>query len=554
MFNKVIKFDKFLLILLTLGIIFFLIYSYLALSFPRSLSGEPKLIFNSPDETANYFYSDLFAQKSTLKFIDPVNQFTNGLISPRSLRVIDGQTVPASFIGLPIIYGSLAKIFGTCSLAFYTPLLAILGIIFFYLLIKEIFNKKTAILTALFVFILPAYWYYATKGLMPNITFLVFFIMALYCFIKVLKSRQLIFYLFFGLFLALSLMIRTSEIIWMISLFFILTVYFRKKINWLFLFLSILIFFLIFSPVFYFNQQIYGSPLSLGYSLEMAGVSENIISQGINLLGMILLPFGFHPRLALNNLFNYTLGIFPLWSALALVSLLFIIIRLIVNKRILKTEQKLKNELWYSLLFILMGGYLFIYYGSWPIHDYPDPEAVTIGTSYVRYWLPVYLFSLPLISIFLLKFLGRFKVGLPVVTGCLVAVLFISSFSLVMLDREEGIYQVKRNILSYQKIANAVFKQTQNNAVIIAERMDKVFFPNRRVVFKLNNVSDYLTIRRLIENNFPVYYFYFTRSTEELAEFNQKYFNSYGLEVGKSLLDFEKQSLYPVKIMQKEEL
>jgi len=142
----------------------------------------------------------------------------------------------------------------------------------------------------------------------------------------------------------------------------------------------------------------------------------------------------------------------------------------------------------------------------------------------------------------------KFKIGLPVAVCYLLTVLFITSFSLVMTDKEEGIFQVKKNIRSYQQIATAVFNQTENNSVIIAERMDKVFFPKRSVIYKLNNPVDYLSLKRLIENNYPVYYFNFTRNAAELALFNQKYFNNYQLSVEESLINFSEQSLYPVKI------
>ena len=181
---KKIKPDWGLIIVFLLGFIFLYSYSYLARQLPTDWSNESnKLILNSPDETANLFFARQFAQTNSLSFKDSANQIAGELISPRSMRVIKGQTVPAGFIGLPIVYGSLAKIFGLSAIPFFTPVLAIIGISFFYLLVKKLFGQQTALWSSVFAYVLPAYWYYSAKGLMPNLAFLVFFIISLYFFL-----------------------------------------------------------------------------------------------------------------------------------------------------------------------------------------------------------------------------------------------------------------------------------------------------------------------------------------------------------------------------------
>jgi len=531
------KIDKNLFWLIGFGLIFFLIYSYLALSFNNQ---NQRLIFNSPDETANYFFSDLFASQSTIKFGDPANLVAEELVTPRSMRVIKGQTVPAGFMGLSLIFGTLAKITGSGLIPFFTPIIAILGIIFFYFLLKKLFDQKVAFISALFLFIFPGYWYYATKGLMPNVAFVSFFIMTFYFFISAIRKSNIWPYVFFGFFLSLSLIIRTSEIFWIAILFFVLIVYNFKKINFKLLILSFLVFLLVFSPIFFFNQQIYGSPLSYGYSLDIKLQDKTVIAQGLTLMEKLFLPFGFHPRLALKNLFNYTFGIFPIWSFLFLVGLL--------TFSFLTFKNNNQRNLLYLLTYFGLGCYLVIYYGSWLFYDNPDPLAVTIGTSYIRYWLPLYLFGLPFISITLLYFLRNFKLAKILFIIYLFCVLVLASYQTVFLSKDEGLLKVKSNLIGYQNLAQVVVKQTEDNAVIIADKMDKVFFPARSVIYKLNNPQDYDRIKQLIVNGYQVYYFYFTRDSIELEKFNQKYFYDFGLKVGESLIDFDEQSLYPVLI------
>ncbi|HLD27884.1 MAG TPA: glycosyltransferase family 39 protein [Patescibacteria group bacterium] len=529
---------------LIFGVIFFVLYSYLAFNTAVSWTGSPKLIQNSPDETANLYFSHLFSQSGRLAFTEPANQIAVDLVAPRSMRVIGGQTAPAGFLGLPIIYGSLAKIAGAGAMPFFTPLLAILALGFFYFLIKELFNEKIAFLSAAFAFIFPGWWYYAARGMLPNVAFLSFFIIAFYFFIRLLKQPKIFYYLLFGFFLALSLMVRTSEIVWTLPLLLILTLLNFKKINWLRFGLSVLLFIICFFPVFYYNFQIYGSPLSIGYGLTRDFSGQNLVQQGLNLSQKILLPFGFNPGLALKNFYNYTAGIFPLWTLLFGLGLLISIL----YRKLIKPDKR-KTFYLYLLLLIFFGGYLVIYYGSWSFHDHPDPAAVTIGTSYIRYWLPLYLFSLPLLAI-VLDFCFQKKKNLNrLLTVYIWLALFFTSYQLAVLDPSEGILQVQKNIAGYQSLAADVIKRTPENAVIIAERMDKVFWPARSVIYALNRDYDYVRIKELITNGWPVYWFSFTLTDESRNLINQNSYAKFGLRAEKSVLDFNNQSLYPINII-----
>jgi len=115
-----------------------------------------------------------------------------------------------------------------------------------------------------------------------------------------------------------------------------------------------------------------------------------------------------------------------------------------------------------------------------------------------------------------------------------------------MLDKSEGIFKVRQNLEEYQQIAAQVVAATETNAVIISERMDKVFFPARRVIYKLNQPADYQNAKKLLENDYPVYYFNFTLNDETLRQLNENFYEPQGLKVNQSLLDFKNQSLYPI--------
>jgi len=564
-------------VLIIFACLFFCLYSFLAFD----LGGGRLSLQNSPDETANLFFARSMAENFSLQFSDPSNKVAGGLVSPRSMRVINGQTAPAGFLGLPLLYGVLGRIFGLDAIPFFTPFLGAWGVIIFYLLISELFDRNSGFVSALLLLILPGWWYYSTKGLMPNVAFVFFFLLSLLFYILAVKKRKIFPYLIFGAAWGLALMIRPSEVAWLFWLFLLLTIFNWKKINWTYLILGVLTAVVVFSPVLYFNQQIYGSPLSIGYVTKLTEPGAGVLQQGLNLFEKFFLPFGFHPKTAAITFYNFTYGIFPIWTIAVLLSLIFSII---------KYKEK-KSFLLYSCLFIFISLYLIIYYGSWNFHDNLDPEAVTIGTSYIRYWLPVYVFSLAFIGLAFnclknWRLLSTFSQGirsceknlckvtlrqdqyqklvlgqdrgvlekvLDLLKNVLIVILFLSlslvSYQQVMLNGPESIFGVQGYLNEYQNIAQKVVALTPDNAIIVAGRMDKVFFSVRRVVYELKFPQNYDKIKELAANGWPVYYFSFTLSSDDFFYLNQTVFETYGLKLGASLIDFTNQSLYPLIII-----
>lgn len=535
MLKSFLKTDFYWIVLVIFLLVAFVFYGFLAWSTPDDFYGNPKLILNSPDETANYFFSQLFAEQSTLKFYEPANDVAFGLVEPRSMRFAHGFIVPAGFIGLPLIYGILAKILTLNILPFLTPFFAVLGIFFFYLLLRNIFNRQTAFFSSSLALILPGYWYYSTRGFLPNVLFSSLVVIGLYFLIKAIKEKKLYNYFLFGIFAGLATLVRPADLVWLLLLWLLIFLFNLKQTRWQGVLSAFFLAVIVFLPTFYFNQQNFRNYLSFGYEPELG---NTIMTQPVSFLEKAALPFGFHPRLASHNFINYTYGLFPSWTIVILAGLLlFLLINLI---------DKNKKELGFLAIFLLVSLYLVIYYGSWQFHDHPDPTQVTIGTSYVRYWLLIYLFSLPLLFSVLVKLLKRKALVLYFIFIALFLFLGNQSLRLVMFDPQEGILKVENDLTSYQAIYGQVASYTPQNAIIIADTQDKVFWPARRVIFRLNNEVDYQNLRKLIEAGYPVYYFYFSRSDDDLSYFSQKYFSAYGLKIDASILDFDQQSLYPV--------
>jgi hypothetical protein len=169
-----------------------------------------------------------------------------------------------------------------------------------------------------------------------------------------------------------------------------------------------------------------------------------------------------------------------------------------------------------------------------------------LGTSYTRYFLPIYIFSLPIISYFIFNILRNLK-PLKIILGIFVFCLFYYfSFNLVFLDNEEGIFKIKSNIREYQLIAREVIQLTEEESIIIAEKNDKIFFPVRRVIFKLNNEQDEKIVGKLLDKN-KIYWWRFQLKENDLeyirkvnSEKNYQWF------LDSSIYCYGNQCLYPL--------
>ena len=149
-----LKQHKTLLFLVIFCTIFFYIYS----SFNLTVTSHPSPKFSSPDETGNYFWIKRFAAGESLYYFEELNGVGTNLIHLRAMNTIEGKITPGSFIGMIIVYGSLAKIFTPAIIPFLTPFFSILGVIFFYLLINKLFNHKSvALISAVLLSFFPAW-------------------------------------------------------------------------------------------------------------------------------------------------------------------------------------------------------------------------------------------------------------------------------------------------------------------------------------------------------------------------------------------------------------
>lgn len=528
-------------------VFFFFIYS--TLSFQSYRNGIP--LFNSPDETANYFFSKLFAEKGTLTFHEPLLSASSGYLHPRSMTAVGDDVAPVSFLGLPVIYGFLAKVFGVNAIPFFTPAIASISALFFFLLVRNVWSMQAA-LPAMILFLLhPAYLYNANRAMLHNVLFVDLLIIGCALASQMVRMRKsagaLCMAFLAGIALGGSLWVRFSESIWILGLLPVLGIAFYRKLR-----IGIVAAFLagLAVPLILmaqYNALVYGNPLLFGYqtpvipqAVQQIEQSASIIQSLMHLDGAAaktqivallvslksaLLPFGINPHLFKKTFLDYAVFFFLPFSILAAGGLFFFFWRGVVQI----VRERSASRLFLLASYAAMGAWLIVFYGSWVFHDNLDKE-VTIGTSYIRYWLPITIYSLPMVGELIAFLLERCRghVHRAFLAACIVC-LALLSFGQVFTGSTESITAMASSLASYHGKRQFIADTTPQDSVLFSARSDKIFFPTRRVAEQTSDFRE-LELVKGMYGRAPIYY-YGLWSQQDASTVSKKYFEPYGFSL-----------------------
>jgi 4-amino-4-deoxy-L-arabinose transferase-like glycosyltransferase len=510
-------------------------------SFNYLSQGTDFVKWQSPDETANYTVAKLYAETGNLAFFEKYNLIAQDIIHPRSFRSDWGWIKPVSFLGLPILYGRLAHWFGVGVLPYLTPFFGAVALIFFYLLVKRIFNKDIALVSALLASAFPVLVYYSARSMFHNVLFMSALIAGLYFSVRMSEVREdvryfqrhgmaFIFSFLGGISVGISLTARASELLWVGPLFLCLYVFNIRRLGILRPFLFLYGIFMAWLPVLFWNQTLYGSFFSSGYpelnnslySLTQSGgtLAMSAIAFKFDQLKSLLsnikatiFHFGFRPEQSY-NLFNaYVRTMFPwlFWSGLAGIFTYIVFINEYSRRRWL-----------FLIAWLCISLILVIYYGSWTFYDNPDPKSFTIGNSYTRYWLPLYLGALPFASLALVKITAWLRRPVLIWALRLIAVVVVMTLSVqfIWLEPSEGLAVSIDKQRTARQEALKILNLTEKNSVVITRYSDKLLFPERKVVIGLFNDPNMISEYAHLAQRLPVYYYNFSFSEGDLAYLN----------------------------------
>jgi len=615
----------------------------------------------SPDETANYILTKLYGQEGRLSIYEKYNLYVDDVMRPRSFRSDHGTIKPVSFLGIILIFGTIVKFTTFKIIPYLTPLFASIGIIYYYFLIKKLFNKNIALVSSILLAFFPVYVYYSARSMFHNVLFTVFLVIGLYYslmmvdgwkeqgfktgffsrfriksgmtkrgdseiqgfkkfwirvfarmtggkgffhslafgrndkggkvklethpasavasaplsrgdlkyrikkFISFPKAKNFLYILYSalaGLFVGLAVIVRTSELMWLAPLLIGLWIFNFRKVGFLKLLIFIGFFLLALLPMFYYNQILYSSPLLGGYSemnqsiINIKEASSEIVKSTLSgevatvdgpleKIKKSIFYFGLQPRQSFLRFQYYFVYMFPWIFWPALLGGLIFLYRAIENWR--------KKYFLYIFSYLLVSFILLIYYGSWGFTDNPDPNSFTIGNSYTRYWLPVYLGAFPLASMLILS-VGQFfawpfpkktkenkfstlKVRKDFIKWGIV-VIFLSCVSLasvqfVLHGSEEGLIYVARNQVEAKNEAKKILSLTESNSVIITLYHDKLIFPERKVIVGLFDDKEMVARYSTIVDYLPVYYYNFTFPDSDIEYLNTRRLAEFDLRIEK---------------------
>ena len=568
--QKFIKNQFSLILVLIIASLFFVVTA----GFNYVLHEEDYVKWGSPDETANYYFTKNYALSGKLRVFEPANIISEEIVRPRSMRSDHGWLKPVSFLGIIIYYGFLASLFGIAIIPYITPFLAALGIIFFFLWIRRLFSERIALISSALLASFPVYVYYSVRSMFHNVLFLVFLIMFAY-FASLAVSKKyslrekfleyklkanhylgLLWPFLAGIFLGAAIAARTSELIWLLPTLFIAYLFYFKRIG-IRVFLVICGAALAYLPIAYYNQLLFGSFIFGGYTemntsiVQISQAGGQFVSSTFsgslayfndmwNILRDNIFYFGYQPRQSLEMFNYYVIKMFPLlFFSTAVGGFIFF----------LGAARKFRRwRLVYILSWFILSSILVLYYGSWEFFDNPDPSRFTIGNSYTRYWLPLYLLALPLMSLAIVFFSRLFSgyFGRPSLIGkydrarlylnnglqMLILGLFLAiSWLFVFFGSEEGLSHMYYNHIFDKQEIERVLENTKEDSIIITQYHDKQLFPERKVVVALfdHNATNE-TLAKLIDH-YPIYYYNFFFPQEDFNYLNNRRLAEFGLNI-----------------------
>jgi hypothetical protein len=520
----------------------FFLYSFLPLTAPG--------YGNSPDENANLTFARGFARSGLLYRGDELNIISPGNFFVRSTRVVDSFIVPVGFVGLPVLYGGAAKAAGEAAIPFMTPALALVGLAAWFGLTRRLFGAATASLATGLLALHPLWWYETARTMQPNVLFAALALVAAYLILaRPLVGRmpgrlaQVIDAALGGVAFGLALAVRPAEAYWLGAAAVILVALNWRRVRWAGVATTVALAALTLAPFLGLNRSLYGTWLASGYSavdVAAAGVGGGFGQRLLGPLQPYLFPLGFAPRSALGRFWDFGVAFLPWWSAFVAASLGWLAWRW---RRVLRPwREALRRPAGQAaVVSAAVVAWLVLFYGSYEV---PDGAAVTLGSSYLRYWLPLAVLStwpVAWAAWRLAQRTGRAAFALTAF-GLLYAA---ASAGTVFLARPDGLLAVQAELRRYAAIMDELRRLVPANAAVVADQADKYIYPSRMVTQPMRSEHAWQAIED-VRDAAPVYYFGITLPAADFAYLRDAKLAPLGL-APELVATFDHESLYYFK-------
>lgn len=502
--------------------VMFVVYLIIPLSTPHT--------YISPDETANAYFAEQFAQTGRLWFIDSLNLDAFDRIHPRSTESHGGLVHPSGWWGISLLYGVIGSFTHASIMHILTAMIALLAVWLFTYVIEKIFDTPTATISFFILLTHPAWWYYTSRGWHHN-TLLVSLLMILAWFI-VCKPWQTAWAQYTSIISLtfLAILIRPVALLWVVPI--ILIIRFTKP-AYARAYDAILVTGIITALLTYIiHTQLWTSIAYLTPASSIQSHTPSIIEY--------LFPHGYNFVTVARSIFWYGIAKFWWLTILAGVGTYRIIVknksqfRWITNKdeqfgerksinpfefgrKSQKTDPNANTHIWYVIITITTTAILALWYGSWQLSDNPDPSYITLANSYVRYWLPAYILAIPLAVRGLMFIIKKINAK----HGFTIAIILLLALSTQnVLSGRDGIPATIKQLKTNAEISEKVQEITPWHAIIITNRHDKLFFPQRRIIFPIDHPGTFESINALKETH-PLFIYSLKMADHEIERYNE---------------------------------
>ncbi|NQV12656.1 glycosyltransferase family 39 protein [Candidatus Uhrbacteria bacterium] len=491
-------------------------------------------LWNSPDESAAAFFATRLPVVGGEYNVPAVLvEELGGIVHPRSMNVVGGQLVPNMWLGLPWMLGVIHRATGMSAdmLDIVIPIVAVLAVLAWHQVILRFSrDPKIALFAAIALAVHPGWWYFTARGLHPNVLFVSMIIFTIYFWHVLVNNSRLakrdmlreLTILLGGLSLGMAMFIRTNEAVWLIPVALIV-IWKARKLPFRELaagFIGILIPIVIMLQL---NASLFGSALTTGYSVRVdpavANVEQSVVGEQeeASWLMQYAFPFGIHEMNVLRNVWDFHFAFFAVWSFFATYGLLLILFRW----RTFSLKER--SAMWkVGGVMAAVSLYLLVLYGSWNINDNPDPTAITIGTSYIRYWLPITVMMTPFIGYAIATGFarGRSEARKTILMIIWISAMILTGIQVTFVGKDEGLLYVESHLNEFELERSSLLSKTSETDLLIVDRSDKIVFPDRQVVLSLRDETTYASLPLMIDavekTGSSLYYYGITLPQEDL--------------------------------------
>jgi hypothetical protein len=296
-----------------------------------------------------------------------------------------------------------------------------------------------------------------------------------------------------------------------------------------------------------------------GETLQQLGVVETH-GLGDRLLGSLqpwLFPLGFAPRTAARHFLEYGVRFFWWWSAAVVVAGTAVAAR-IYKEALYKQGESLRRVARRHAAMVtgvaVMCVWLVLLYGSWSVQDNSAGD-ITIGVSYFRYWLPIFVLSTAPVALVVgwvverwrgeraRGVAGRRAWPMPLLVSLALCFTGVSTLT-VLYSPAEGLVASHTALVRAAAAREFVVAHTPADAVVVVDRADKFVFPSRVVLQPLASAYTYRAICELYPRR-QLYYYGITLPAGDLAYVRDVQLRACGLAF-QPVAAFGNESLYRV--------